>query len=94
MNITLSADEEVIRKCREYARAHDTSLNKLIRDYLHKLVAKDASSSRAPEFAEIAAGYAGEWPPEYRLTTFLRPRHLQTVKVFRLRHAGKFVDYP
>ena len=34
MNITLSADAELIRKSRQYAKAHDTSLNQLVRDYL------------------------------------------------------------
>ncbi len=37
-NITLSADEEVIGKVRNYAREHHTTLNQLVRDYFAALI--------------------------------------------------------
>lgn len=33
-NVTLSIDEELLKAGRDYARKHNTSLNKLIRDML------------------------------------------------------------
>ena len=37
-NITIALDEEVIKAGREYARAHNTSLNGLIRSLLEQTV--------------------------------------------------------
>ncbi len=40
MNITLSADKTLIKKAREYASKHDTSLNKMVRAFLQSIVSK------------------------------------------------------
>ena len=37
-NITISINEELLKKSREYSREHRTTLNKLIRDLLIKTV--------------------------------------------------------
>lgn len=39
-NITISIDEELLNAGREYARAHNTSLNAMIRQLLEKNVSK------------------------------------------------------
>ncbi len=41
-NITISLDEELIKKGREYAAKHHTSINALIRDYLRQTVASES----------------------------------------------------
>lgn len=59
MNITLSARAELIRRAREYAAEHDTSLNQLIRDYLERLVGELPLPEAAREFAVIATASPG-----------------------------------
>jgi uncharacterized protein DUF6364 len=67
MNITLSADEKLIEKSREYARRHNTSLNNLIREYLKKLSDSniDDNLSAGESFAAMTQTYAGESSPGY-----------------------------
>lgn len=40
-NVTLSLPDDLLSKSREYALDHNTSLNQMIRDYLHSKVMKD-----------------------------------------------------
>ncbi len=50
MNITLSADPDLVRKSRRYAVEHGTSLNHLIRDYRRGLVSpKQREQEKAEE---------------------------------------------
>ncbi len=37
-NVTLSIDDDVLKRSREYARAHGVSLNAMIRDLLERAV--------------------------------------------------------
>ena len=60
MNITLSADAELIRKSREYAKAHDTSLNQLVRDYLSTLSGEYEAEKAADEFVKLALAMPGQ----------------------------------
>jgi len=46
MNITLSLDDELIRKVRKIAVDRDTTLTGLVRDYLENLAVEDAASGR------------------------------------------------
>lgn len=46
MNITLSLDEEVIKKVRKIAVERDTTLTALVRSYLQELAAQDEKSGR------------------------------------------------
>ncbi len=39
-NLTLSVDDELLKRCRLYAVQHDTSVNALVRDYLASLVSQ------------------------------------------------------
>ena len=48
MNITLSADRDVVRRARDAARRQGKSLNQLVRDYM-------ASLSEDPDGARAAA---------------------------------------
>ncbi len=62
MNITLSADKELIRKAREYAARHGTSLNRMIRRYLEQLVSDEDKESCAREFEQLAKEHGGSSP--------------------------------
>ncbi len=46
MNVTLSLDDELIKKVRKIAVERDTTLTGLVRDHLEKLAAEDAVSGR------------------------------------------------
>jgi len=59
MNITLSADAELIKKSREYAKAHNTSLNQLVRDYLAQLSGGNEPGGAADEFVRLASSMPG-----------------------------------
>lgn len=46
MNITLSLDDELVKKVRKIAVERDTTLTSMVRDYLEGLAKEDASSGR------------------------------------------------
>jgi len=46
MNITLSIDDEVVKKVRKIAIERDTTLTGLVRDYLEHLAMEDAAFGR------------------------------------------------
>ena len=46
MNITLSLDDDLVKKVRKIAVEHDTTLTGMVRRYLEGLAAEDASSGR------------------------------------------------
>jgi len=66
MNITLSADAELIKKSREYAKAHNTSLNQLVRDYLSQLSGVNESGGAADEFVRLASSMPGRSEPGFK----------------------------
>jgi hypothetical protein len=65
MNITLSADQELIKKSRQYAKNHGTSLNSLIRTFLKNISGEKDKSASAEEFAQLAETGAGCSEPGY-----------------------------
>ena len=65
MNITLSADKELIQKAREYAAQRGTSLNQLIREYLEHIAAMGDKESNAREFERLATECSGTSPEGY-----------------------------
>jgi len=46
MNVTLSLDDRLVKQVRKIAVDRDTTLTGLIREYLQKLAAEEASSGR------------------------------------------------
>jgi len=68
LNITLSADAELIKKGREYAKAHNSSLNQLVRDYLLRLTGGGDAEKAAEEFVRIASTMAGKSDNGYRFS--------------------------
>ncbi len=56
MSITLSIPPEVMHSAREYANAHGTSLNAMIREFLVKIATHDARRAEAARgFRALAA---------------------------------------
>ena len=47
MNITLSIDEEIVKKVRKIAIDKDTTLTAMVRDYLTSLAKSDATTRKA-----------------------------------------------
>ena len=63
-NVTLSFDDETLRKARVYAASHGTTLNQIVRDLLQAKVA--ASSGESPleasfRLADAAAANSEGW---------------------------------
>jgi hypothetical protein len=54
VNVTLSIDDEVIRRARRKAEAMGTSVNQLIRDYLEQLSGKSDPEQLAAEFERLS----------------------------------------
>jgi predicted transcriptional regulator len=46
MNVTLTLDDDLVKRVRKIAVDRDTTLTGLIRDYLEKVSAEDAGSGR------------------------------------------------
>ena len=66
MNITLAADAETVKRTREYAKQHGTSVNQLVRDYLQSLTAREDRRHVADEFVRNATAHAGHSPKGFR----------------------------
>lgn len=62
MNITLSMDKELIKKARDYAVRHGTTLNQMIRRYLERITSGEDKESCAREFEQLAKQYGGSSP--------------------------------
>ena len=59
MNLTLSADAELIKKARQVAHRHGTTLNDLVRNYLCVLVGEESAAATAKEFVELVRNHGG-----------------------------------
>ena len=75
MNITLSAEEELVKKARKYANERNTTLNQIIRDYLAKLVAEASSDEVARDFEAVAASMPGRSPEGWKFNRNTIHRH-------------------
>lgn len=62
MNITLSAEEKIVERSRDYAAKHGTSLNQMIRDYMEQIVNLSNLEQDAEEFARLARTSGGNAP--------------------------------
>jgi hypothetical protein len=64
MNVTLSVDDEIVRRARRQAEAMGTSVNQLVRDYLEVLAGKSDPHADAAEFerlSRLARGNSRGW---------------------------------
>ncbi len=58
-NITLSLHESLIKAGRKYATAHNTSLNKIIKELLSNYINKEAQQNSIDEFLQLAQKKSG-----------------------------------
>ncbi len=58
-NVTLAIDEQTLAAGRDYARAHHTSLNNMIRQLLKRTVIGETQSTWADEYLALAAKAGG-----------------------------------
>ncbi len=65
MNITLSADEKLIKRSRQFAAEHGTTLNDMIRNYMKKIAHLSDIERDAEEFAQLAKRQAGQSPDDF-----------------------------
>ncbi len=47
MNVTLTLDDDLVKKVRRVAVEHDTTLTAMIRSYLEQVASEDAASGRS-----------------------------------------------
>ena len=63
-NITLSVDETDLQVVRRYAAEHDTTVNRLVRDYLRRIATNEDRARKAREnilrLAEESSARAGK----------------------------------
>jgi hypothetical protein len=59
VNITVSAEDDLVAKARAYAQTRNTTVNQLIRDYLGRLTGQIDPHQAAEEFAELARSRGG-----------------------------------
>ncbi len=59
MNLTLSADEELIQKMRNHAAQQGSSLNQMIRDYMEEVTGSTDLDQNADEFVRLATQHGG-----------------------------------
>ncbi len=68
MNVTLSIDDRVVAEARRFAAVRGTSLNQLVRDYLHELTRTDDAEAVIARLDELWAGEnhrsEGSWTRE------------------------------
>ncbi|MYF05265.1 MAG: MerR family transcriptional regulator [Holophagales bacterium] len=68
MNVTLSIDDRVVAEARRIAALRGTSLNQLVRDYLHELTRTDDSEAVVARldalWAEESYGSERSWTRE------------------------------
>ncbi len=75
MNVTFSADRDLIVKARRYAVMHNTTLNRLFRDYLKQLVGDMSFGEAAEEFRQISLNMGGRSPEGWKLNRTTIHRH-------------------
>lgn len=59
-NVTIAIDEKLLDAGRAYARAHNTSLNNIIRESLRRTVVKETRATWAGEFLDVADKVRGD----------------------------------
>lgn len=66
MNITLSADKDLINNSRWYAKKHNTTLNNLVREYLRHITNDSSGKNIAEEFELLARDSSGKSSMDYK----------------------------
>jgi plasmid stability protein len=91
-NITLAVEDEVLKRARIYAAEHETSINKLVRDYLADLPSKKQSTAeweaRAAkarrELAALSRTSTGRLGPDWKWNR----EDIYSERLSRYEHSG------
>lgn len=59
MNLTLSVDDEIVKKARSRAEAMGKSVNQMVREYLEQLAGKPDLDTAVAEFRELTRNAKG-----------------------------------
>ena len=59
MNVTLSIDENLLRRARRVAESMGKSVNQLIRDYLEEITSQSSVEEEIAEFERLSFGGGG-----------------------------------
>ena len=65
MDITLSAEDELVRRTKEFAARHGMTLDQMIREYMKQVVDLSEMERDAEEFAAIAKRSGGASPEAF-----------------------------
>jgi plasmid stability protein len=68
-NLTLTVDEDILRRARIRALERGTSVNALVREYLRQLAGRSAAAEGVAEFFAATAGAGAASGPEGRTWT-------------------------
>lgn len=68
-NLTLSIDDDLLRRARIKALEHGTSVNALLREYLEAFTGAASTRRALDAFLEIAARHRGRGPDQGRTWT-------------------------
>jgi hypothetical protein len=66
MNIKLPVSAKLLARAEAYAKAHGTSLDQMIREYLEQLTEPEDGEAAAREFAVLATRHPGRSPEGFR----------------------------
>jgi predicted transcriptional regulator len=58
MNVTLTLDDDLVKKVRKVAVEHDTTLTAMIRSYLEQVASEDASGRKRRERETLERSFA------------------------------------
>ena len=68
-NLTLSIDDDLLRRARIKALEHGTSVNALLREYLEAFTGTGKAKAALEAFIEIAERHRGQGPDQGRTWT-------------------------
>jgi hypothetical protein len=59
MNLTLSVDDDVVKKARRHAKAMGKTVNELVREYLERIAGNSDLKAAVAEFRELSRNPTG-----------------------------------
>lgn len=65
-NVTITIDDDTLRRARIHALEHGTSLNAIVRSYLERLVGDDPSKEAGAALVALSEEVSGSSGPEGR----------------------------
>jgi len=70
MNVSLATDPELLARAQAYAQARNTTLDRIVCDYLERLTEKVDPDLVADEFAALARNHSGCSQPGFKFDRY------------------------